>query len=61
MSKLPGLVEYLSQNLNFPVEVFEVFSKIKVASTLAKYENELKNISPILGNSVGGALAQIYE
>jgi type IV pilus assembly protein PilM len=61
LSKLPGFKEYLEKNLNFPVEVFDVFSKIKVASDLNKYENELKNISPALGNAVGSALADIYE
>lgn len=61
LSKLPGLKEYLEKNLNFPVEVYDVFSKIKVDSSLSKYENELKNLSPILGNAVGSAMAEIYE
>lgn len=61
LAKLPGFKEYLEKNLNFPVEVFNVFSKIKVASNLNKYENELKNLSPILGNVVGSALAEINE
>lgn len=59
MAKLPGLSEYLEKNLNYPVEVFDVFSKIKVASNLNKYENELKNISPLLTNAVGAALSEI--
>jgi len=61
LANLPGLPEYLVQNLNFNVEVFNLFSKIKVASTLGKFENELKNISPILSNAVGASLGQIYE
>jgi type IV pilus assembly protein PilM len=61
LSKLPGLSEYLQTNLNFKVEVFDVFSKIKVASTLSKYENELKNLSPMLGSAVGSSLTEIYE
>jgi type IV pilus assembly protein PilM len=61
LARLPGLREYLEKNLNYPVEVFDVFSKIKVANSLSKYENELKTLSPLLGNSVGSALANIYE
>lgn len=60
LAKLPGLKEYLEANLNFKVEVFDVFSKIKVANPLNKYETELKSISPLLVNAVGSAYSQNY-
>lgn len=60
LAKLPGFKEYLEKNLNFKVEIFDVFSKIKVASSLNRYESELRNISPLLVNCVGSAMSQIY-
>lgn len=61
LSKLPGLKEYFEANLNFKVEIFDVFSKIKVSNKLNRYEAELRNISPLLVNCVGSAMSQIYE
>jgi len=61
LANMPGLVDYLQASLNYKVEVFNVFSKIKVSSNLSKYEAELQNISPILASAVGAALSQINE
>lgn len=61
LAKLPGLAEYLQKNLNYPVEVVDIFSKIKVASSLSKFEPELKNISPMLSSAIGAALVQLHE
>jgi type IV pilus assembly protein PilM len=59
LAKLPGISEYLQLSLNYPVEVYDIFNKVKVANNLDKYENELKNISPILANAVGSSLGQL--
>jgi type IV pilus assembly protein PilM len=60
LAKLPGFKEYLEKNLNFKIEIFDIFSKIKVSEKLSKYEPELKNISPFLVNAVGSAVSNIY-
>ena len=48
LASMPGLAEYLQKNLNFKVEVFDIFSRIRVSSDLKKYENELFHVSPLL-------------
>jgi type IV pilus assembly protein PilM len=55
LASMPGLAEYLQKNLNFKVEVFDIFSRIRVSSDLKKYENELFHVSPLLTTSIGSA------
>ncbi len=55
LANMPGLREYLEKNLNYKVEVFDIFSRIRVSSELKKYESELFHISPLLTTAVGTA------
>lgn len=55
LSKMPSLREYFAKNLNYPVEIFDLFSKVRVSSDLSKYENELKSISPVIVTATGAS------
>lgn len=59
LSKLPNLVNYMEKKLNFPVEVFDPFTKIKLDASITKYEQELKELSPSLAGVLGLAGAEI--
>jgi hypothetical protein len=56
---MPGLHEYMEKSLNYKVAVFDIFSKIRVASDLKKYENDLLHISPLLTTALGSAAIDI--
>jgi type IV pilus assembly protein PilM len=59
LSKMPSFREYFAKNLNYPVEIFDLFSKVRVSSELNKYENELKGISPVIVTATGAAGVKI--
>jgi len=59
LSKLPNLVNYMEKKLNYPVEVFDSFTKIKFDASINKYEQELRELSPSLAGVLGLAGAEI--
>ena len=59
LAGMPGLHEYIEKSLNYKVAVFDIFSKIRVASDLKKYENDLLHISPLLTTALGSAAIDI--
>jgi len=59
LSKMPGLKEYMTSNMSYPVEIFDLFTKVRVSSELGKFENELKLISPVIVTACGAAGVEI--
>ena len=59
LSKMPSLKEYMTANLNYPVEIFDLFTKVRVSCDLSKFENELKTISPVIVTACGAAGVEI--
>lgn len=59
LASMPGLREYFVKNLNYEVEVFDIFSKIKVSNELKKYQAELEKNSSLLTNCAGLAVIDI--
>lgn len=58
MASMPGLRDYFVRNLNYEVEVFDIFTKIKVSQELKKYQTELEKNSSLLTNCAGLAVVE---
>lgn len=59
LASMPGLRDYFVKNLNYEVEVFDIFTKIKVSEELKKYQLELEKNSSLFTNCGGLAAVDI--